>query len=367
VEHGQITRLPRHFRSNGRCFDPTDHLSTGMRITRRALTQAGQPVALTIGNFDGVHLGHQAMLMRLKQAAERLGIASCVMTFEPHPREFLVPDQAPTRLTNLREKLELLAELGLDRVQICHFNRKFAEISAEAFIVRMLQQELDVRWLLIGDDFRFGTRRTGDIALLQKFSSQPGGIELEVMPSFMVDGLRVSSTAVRNALACSDLDLARRLLGRPYRISGRVVDGNKLGKKIGFPTANIQLKHNRPPLKGIFVVEVCWQKDAFHSEQIRGVASLGVRPTILDHGQSVLEVHLFDFNEEIYGQHLRVDFLHKLRDEEKYPDLQTLARQIEQDIAHAKNYFSQADTILHETARLDSQYDYRLQENPESA
>jgi riboflavin kinase / FMN adenylyltransferase len=359
-----IESLPRSQRV---CCSPTKILSSGMRITRRASAHARQPVALTIGNFDGVHLGHQAMLVRLKQAAERLGIAACVMTFEPHPREFFAPSQAPTRLTNLREKLELLAEMELDQVQIYRFNHEFAQISAEAFISRILQQELNVRWLLIGDDFRFGAQRAGDLALLQKFASQPGGIELEVMPSFLIDGLRVSSTAIREALASGNLDLARCLLGRPYSISGRVVDGNKLGKRIGFPTANIQLKHNRPPLSGIFVVEIRGEWDSPCSNLIKGVASLGVRPTILDHGKPVLEVHLFDFDQEIYGQHLRVDFLHKLRDEEKYPDLETLIRQIEQDVTHAKTYFTQAAPPLLETARLNSQHDYRLQKNSKLA
>lgn len=338
-----------------------------MRITRRASTQAKQPVALTIGNFDGVHLGHQAMLARVKQAAGCLGMTACVMTFEPHPREFFTPDQAPTRLTSLREKLELLAELRLDQVQIYRFNHEFAQISAEAFITRMLQQELNVRWLLIGDDFRFGAQRTGDIALLQKVASQPGGIELEIMPSFLIDGLRVSSTAIRDALADGNLELAKRLLGRPYSISGRVVDGNKLGKRIGFPTANIQLKHNRPPLSGIFVAEVIIEGDSPHSKRIKGIASLGVRPTILDYGKPVLEVHLFDFEQEIYGQHLRVEFLHKLRDEEKYPDLETLTKQIEQDVINAKTYFSKPASSLKEAARLISQHDYRLQKNSKLA
>lgn len=338
-----------------------------MRITRRASIQASQPVALTIGNFDGVHLGHQAMLTRVKQAAKRLGIASCVMTFEPHPREFFTPDRAPTRLTNLREKLEYLAELELDQVQIFRFDNQFANISAETFVTHTLKRVLNVRWLLIGDDFRFGARRAGDLALLRQFASRPNGIELEVMPSFMIDGLRVSSTAIRDALACGNLDLAKCLLGRPYSISGRVVNGNKLGKKMGFPTANIQLKHNRPPLSGIFVVEITRQKNTLNAERIKGVASLGIRPTILDHGKPVLEVHLFDFDQDIYGQHLHVDFLHKLRDEEKYPDLETLTQQIERDVAHAKAYFSRADTIPHETARLNSQHDYRLQKNPEPA
>ena len=309
-----------------------------MRVSHGIPVQAEAPVALTIGNFDGVHLGHQAMLARLKDAAARLGLTTCVMIFEPHPREFFAPDKAPTRLTSLREKLELLAAAGVERVQICRFNFDFAKIHAEDFIVRILQQGLAVRWLLVGDDFRFGARRAGDFDMLKAFSASCG-FEVEEMPGYTVDGLRVSSTAVRQALATGDLDLVRRLLGRSYSISGRVVSGDKLGKKIGFPTANIQLKHNRPPLSGIFAVEVGGTNATFSASPLQGVASLGVRPTIHDLGMPVLEVHLFDFNREIYGKHLRVHFLHKLRDEEKYPDLPSLVKQIGQDVLDARNFF----------------------------
>lgn len=326
-----------------------------MRITRRAAASREEPVALTIGNFDGVHLGHQAMIARLKRAARRLGVASCVMTFEPHPRELLMPDRAPARLTNLHEKLELLANLGVDRVQIYRFNHAFAKISAELFITRILLQEMNVRWLLIGEDFRFGARRLGDIALLQKFFSESGERELEVMSPVALDELRVSSTAVRHALASDDLDLAAELLGRPFTMGGRVVDGLKLGKKLGFPTANIQLKDHYPLLNGIFVVEASWRDGdgSGFTRRARGVASLGVRPTVLEYAQPVLEVHLFDFDEDIYGQRLRIEFLQKLRDEEKFPDMETLVKQIEQDVVRAKAYFSQMDSSMHATACLD--------------
>lgn len=312
-----------------------------MQVCRRASSKPEVPIALTIGNFDGVHLGHQAMLTRLKQVAQQLHIASCVMTFEPHPREFLTPHQAPTRLTSLREKLELLAESGIDRVQIYPFNHDFAKIDAATFITCILQQKLAVRWLLVGDDFRFGEKRAGDVEMLTKYSTHSNNFKIEIMPSYSVDGLRVSSTAIRKALACGDLKLAERLLGRPYSISGRVVDGDKLGKQIGFPTANIQLKHNHPPLTGIFVVAV----SATHSSlpaTMHGVASLGIRPTTHTNGKPVLEVHLFDFCNEIYGHHLRVHFLYKLRNEEKYPDLETLTKQIKRDIDNAKDYFMTA-------------------------
>jgi riboflavin kinase/FMN adenylyltransferase len=309
-----------------------------VQVNRGIPTQAEKPVALVIGNFDGVHLGHQAMLSRLKETSKRLNLASCVMTFEPHPREFFAPDQAPTRLTSLREKLELLAEYGVDQVQICRFNYDFAKIGAKEFVAHILQQGLAAQWVLVGDDFRFGARRAGDLAMLRSLSSSYG-FEVEEMSTYNVDGIRVSSTAVRKALSSDDLGLARRLLGRPYSISGKVVNGDKLGRRIGFPTANMQLRHNRPPLSGIFAVEVRGALDTSPQQVTRGVASLGVRPTVHEDGKPVLEVHLFDFNQEIYGQHLRMDFLHKLRDEEKYSDLDTLIRQIRLDVENAKKYF----------------------------
>ena len=305
-----------------------------MRIFHGVPKQAETPVALTVGNFDGVHLGHQAMLQRLEAAAQALGVPSCVLTFEPHPREFFAPDQAPTRLTNLREKLELMAEFGVERVHVCRFNYEFAKITAGDFIERILSRGLGARWMLVGDDFRFGARRAGDLELLNQAAPRCG-FEVVAMPSVGLEGMRVSSTAIRNALAAGQVELAKRLLGRPYSISGRVVDGDKLGKKIGFPTANIQLKHNRPPVSGIFVVQV----EGLGEKPLPGVASLGVRPTVRQDGKPTLEVHLFDFDQKIYRRHLRVDFLHKLRDEEKYPDLDTLIRQIALDVENARQYF----------------------------
>ena len=298
------------------------------------------PLALTIGNFDGVHLGHQAMLSRLRHTANTLGIAACVMTFEPHPREFFAPDQAPTRLTSFREKIEQLAKSDVDYVRVYRFNYDFAKINPEEFVSKLLQNELSVRWLLVGDDFRFGSRRAGDFALLNALSKQHG-FEVEEMPSFLIDNQRVSSSRIRKALDEGDLQTADRFLGRPYSMSGRVIDGDKLGKKLGFPTANIQIKHNRPPLSGIFAVNVYGAVKSAPSLALPGVASLGVRPTVHKNGKPVLEVHLFDFDQPIYGYHLRVDFLHKLRDEEKYPNLDILIQQIKQDIIQAKNFFNQ--------------------------
>ncbi|WP_295626552.1 bifunctional riboflavin kinase/FAD synthetase [uncultured Nitrosomonas sp.] len=309
-----------------------------MHTWRKVSAHAKTPVALTIGNFDGVHLGHQAILTRLKDVANQLGLPACVMTFEPHPREFFAPDQAPARLTSLREKLSRLIQAEIDSIHICRFNDDFARINPERFITQILNQDLRVRWLLVGDDFRFGARRAGDIAMLQALSAE-NNYTLEVMPSIAIGNQRVSSTAIRQALITGDLDAATKLLGRPYSINGRVINGDKLGRQIGFPTANIQLKHNLLPLSGIFVVSVYGANSSSSEIPLPGVASLGVRPTIHENGKPVLEVHLFDFADEIYGQHLRVDFLHKLRDEEKYADIAMLIRQIEKDVAQAKEFF----------------------------
>ncbi len=309
-----------------------------MRITRGIPAAATSSVALTIGNFDGVHLGHRAMLDELARAARRLNVPACVMLFEPQPREFFAPDVAPARLTSLREKLELLEVSGVNHVHVCRFNYAFAQIAAQDFIERVLVRGLGVCWLQVGDDFRFGARRAGDFVMLKRQAGRLG-YEVQALPTVMMEGVRVSSTAVRDALAAGDCARASRLLGRPYGISGRVVRGDQLGRKLGFPTANVQMKHNRAPLAGIFAVEVDGARGKTGGV-VRGAASLGVRPTVKAQGEAVLEVYLFDFKEEIYGKHVRVDFLHKLRDEEKYADLEILKRQIEFDVENAKAYFT---------------------------
>lgn len=309
-----------------------------MRLTRGVPAAAAGPTALTIGNFDGVHLGHQAMLAELKRAAARLGVPACVLTFEPHPREFFAPDKAPTRLTSLREKLELLAACGVEQVHLCRFDYRFAQITAEDFIERVVARGLGARWLLAGDDFRFGARRAGDLVMLKRNAPRLG-LEVSAMASVMQDGQRVSSTAVRKALAAGELARAERLLGRAYSISGRVVRGDGLGRKLGFPTANVQMKHNRPPLSGIFAARL----HGAAAGPLRGVASLGVRPTVRQQGAPVLEVHALDFDGELYRRHVRVEFLHRFRDEEKYADLATLTRRIALDVENAKNYFGRKD------------------------
>ncbi len=304
-----------------------------MLVFRGIPEKAETPVALTIGNFDGVHLGHQAVLARLVQKAQSLSVPSCVMTFEPHPREFFDPENAPARLTDMREKLSLFAKLGIDRVHVCRFDDKFAKMESREFESR-IHSGLDAKWVLIGDDFRYGARRKGDFASMHEAGAE-FGFEVESMHSVRLDEHRISSTLVREAVRSGKFDLAKSLLGRDYSIVGRVVHGNKLGKTLGFPTANIRLRHNKPPLSGIHVVEV----HGINETPVRGVASLGVRPTVIEKGKPVLEVYLFDFEKNLYGARLKVDFLFKLREEQKFPDLETLKWQIGQDVLNAKKYF----------------------------
>lgn len=299
------------------------------------LHRANRPNAVTIGNFDGIHLGHQAMLARLTARAASVGALPAVLTFEPHPREIFTPDSAPTRLTSLREKLEILRALGVAHVHVCRFSKPFAALSAEEFVQRILVQGLKARYVLVGDDFRFGAKRAGDFAMLHRLG-QAHGFEAEALHTVEAAGQRASSTAVREALAAGDMAMAAQLLGRPYSISGRVVGGDRLGRQIGYPTANIQLKHNKPPVKGIFAVRVQGLRGDQNSPDWPGVASLGTRPTVHANGLPTLEVHLFNFDRNIYRQHLRVEFLHKLRDEAKFPDLATLIAQIDLDAQQAR-------------------------------
>jgi riboflavin kinase/FMN adenylyltransferase len=294
--------------------------------------RTSRPNAVTIGNFDGIHLGHQAMLARLTARAASVGAAPAVLTFEPHPREIFTPESAPTRLTSLREKLEILRSLGVAHVHVCRFTKPFAALSPDEFVQRILVQGLNAHYVLVGDDFRFGAKRAGDFALLKQLG-QTHGFEAEALHTVEAAGQRASSTAVREALAAGDMAMAAQLLGRPYSISGRVIGGDQLGRKIGYPTANIQLKHNKPPVKGIFAVRV---QGLATGANWPGVASLGTRPTVHANGRPTLEVHLFNFNQSIYRQHLRVEFLHKLRDEAKFPDLETLIAQIDLDAQQAR-------------------------------
>ena len=308
-----------------------------MQILRGLYSPDTQPVALTVGNFDGVHLGHQALLADLKEAARARGLQTAVVIFEPHPREFLTPEQAPARLSSLREKLQFFATFGIDRVHVCRFDARFAQMSAPDFI-NTLYDKLFARFILIGDDFRFGSGRTGDFALLEKIAAVRD-FEVQAVRSVMHDGVRISSTAVRAALTSGQLRTAQRYLGRHYSMSGRVVRGDQVGRQLGFPTANIQVRHPRLPLSGIYVAQV-------HAEGLgvlQGAASMGIRPTVKRDARPTLEVHLFEFDQQIYGKHLRVEFLQKLRDEEKYPDLATLTYHIALDVQHAKEWFEKHD------------------------
>jgi len=298
----------------------------------RGFPSASRHAAVTIGNFDGVHRGHQAMLTRLVEAAEDLELPPTVLTFDPHPREFFARDTAPARLSTIRSKLEQFAALGVARVHIARFDARFAALTAQEFIERILVGALKTRWVLVGQDFRFGRGRSGDLALLR---ASARSFSVEAMPTVSVAGQRVSSTTIRDALGKGELERAGEMLGRPYAISGRVAHGDKLGRNLGFPTANVPLRH-KAALSGVFAVRVRGLGGAPRA----GVASLGVRPTVKADARPLLEVFVFDFDEAVYGRHVQVEFLHKLRDEERYADLDALTRQIRADVALAREYFS---------------------------
>ena len=306
-----------------------------MRVVFGVPEREKSSTALTIGNFDGLHLGHRAMLDRLKLKAAELGVSTSVMIFEPHPRELFAPDQAPARLSSLREKLALLESCGIDFTYLCHFDRKFAALTADEFITRTLVQGLAAKYVIVGEDFCFGKGRAGNVTTL-RMAGRQHGFELETLPTVAIDGLRVSSSGVRNALAAGDLKLAEKLLGRPYAIAGRVGHGNKLGRTLGFPTANVQLKRKRIALHGVFVVTV----SGLDKLPLPGAASLGFRPSIGEGLKPTLEVFLLDFDRDIYGAHVTVNFLHKLRDEAKFESLDELKAWIAKDVAATKKFFS---------------------------
>jgi riboflavin kinase/FMN adenylyltransferase len=301
-----------------------------MVVTHGSLQPSGSGCALTIGNFDGVHRGHRALIDRVTAKADELRLTSCVLTFEPHPREFFAGAAAPARLTRLRDKLELMEQAGVTRVHVARFDARFAALTAARFVDEVLVRGLEAAWLLVGRDFRYGERRGGDFATLAD-QARRQGFALENMPDVTFEGQRVSSSTVRAALARGDLRAAERLLGHPYTISGRVAHGAKLGRDLGFPTANIVLRHPTP-LSGIYVVEA--------GDFGRGVASVGTRPTVNPLAIPLLEVHLFDCDRELYGEHLRVRFLEKLRDEEKYDGLDALREAIAADARRARDYFA---------------------------
>ncbi|MFJ3053603.1 bifunctional riboflavin kinase/FAD synthetase [Pseudomonas nitroreducens] len=287
----------------------------------------------TIGNFDGVHLGHQAILGRLRERSLELGVPSCVVIFEPQPREFFAPDAAPVRLSRLREKLELLRQYGVDFVLCLAFNRRLRELSAAEFVRQVLVEGLRVRHLEVGDDFRFGCDRSGDFAFLVNASAEQG-FTVEAATTVEVDGMRVSSSRIRKDLADGDLHMVERLLGRPYRLSGRVLHGQKLGRTLGSPTANIQLKRRKAPLNGVYLVSTL-----VAGQRRNGVANIGTRPSVNGDGRPHLEVHLLDFAGDLYGQHLDITFQQKLRDEQRFASLEALKAAILADIAAARAYW----------------------------
>ncbi|MDG2946957.1 bifunctional riboflavin kinase/FAD synthetase [Bisgaard Taxon 10/6] len=313
-----------------------------MRLIRgmHNLRQNFERCALTIGNFDGVHLGHQAVLRHLREKANSLNLPMVVMLFEPQPREYFQGERAPARLMRLRDKLHYLNEAGVDFVICIKFDRAFAALTAEAFIREWLVRKLNVGFLSIGDDFRFGADRKGDFALLQQAGAQ-FGFTVEDNSTFYLREQRISSTAIRTALAQDNLALAESLLGRPYRIFGKVVHGKKLGRTIGFPTANIRLQRQVNPVKGVYAVKVQCEASVRGEKCGRifeGIANIGQRPTV-DGVKQLLEVHLFDFNSNLYGKTISVEFCEKIRDEVKFPSVDALKAQIRQDALTARDYF----------------------------
>ncbi len=284
----------------------------------------------TIGNFDGVHRGHQAILARLRERARELGVPSCVVIFEPQPREYFAPDTAPARLARLRDKLALLAEEGVDRVLCLAFNQRLCKLSAAEFVDTILVDGLGVQHLEVGDDFRFGCDRLGDFDFLMQ-AGVVQGFTVEAAQTVEQNGIRVSSTQVRKALAAADFPLAEQLLGRPYRIAGRVLHGQKLARQLGWPTANVQLKRRRVPFTGVYQVSA-----EIDGTLWPGVANIGVRPTVAGDGSAHLEVHLLDFAGDLYGRRLTVVFHHKLRDEQRFASLEALKSAIDADVAAAR-------------------------------
>lgn len=302
-----------------------------MQVIRHTPSSLQLQCALAIGNFDGMHLGHQALLRKLTETAKTLNLTSAVMTFEPHPREFFAPESAPARLSSMREKLEHFAMAGVEIIYVCRFNRRLAKITPQDFMQTILRESLNAQAILVGEDFRFGAMRAGSI--LDFLEAKFNLISLAQVDLIGKDSIatRVSSTRVRTALAAGDLDLAALLLNRPYSISGKVVHGAKRGRQLGFPTANVHMRHERPALTGVYAVKL---------DGLNSVANLGIRPTIAGVSKLMLEVHVLDFNGNLYDKHVHVEFLHKIRDEMKFDGLDALKAQIKNDVAVARDFFN---------------------------
>ena len=283
----------------------------------------------TIGNFDGVHCGHKTILEALKQQAFESGAKVCVITFEPQPREFFQKEKAPARLSSLREKLALLEECGVDQVLCLPFNERLQSLNADEFVLKVLVEGLDTRYLIVGDDFRYGCDRNGDFSHLEQMGEQHG-FEVCDTRTVAFDKSRISSTRIRKALQANNMDEAGQLLGRPFTMIGRVIKGQQLGRTLGFPTANIRMCRRHLPLQGVYAVRV-----RVNGHRFKAVANLGVRPSVA--GQKpVLEVHVLDFKGDLYNQTLRVEFVEKIRDEQKFESLDALRAAIGNNIETAR-------------------------------
>jgi len=292
-----------------------------------------QGCVLTIGNFDGVHTGHNVVINKLAEKGDVLGLPVVVMVFEPQPLEFFLKDNAPARLTRLREKIGHIQTEPVNTLLVANFNQQFADLDPEYFIKDILVKRLNVKYLVIGDDFHFGKSRRGNFALLQE-AGRRFDFQVTDMASYLMKGHRVSSTQIRDALSNGDLATAKAMLGRDYSVCGKVVHGNKLGREIGFPTANIQMLRKNTAIEGVFAVTMTGLNDS----AVYGVANVGTRPTVNGGTKVVLETHLFDFNQDIYGKQVEVHFKHKIRSEMCFESLDDLKRQIQLDTAQAKTY-----------------------------
>jgi len=290
---------------------------------------------LSIGNFDGVHLGHKAVIKKLAERGAALGLPVVIMIFEPQPLEYFLEDNAPSRLMRLREKVIQFSKLPVDDLLILDFNQYLANYDAEHFIADILIKKLNVKHLVIGDDFHFGKARRGNFGMLKEQGSR-FGFDVEDTGSYYVDGLRVSSTLIRDALGVGDLAEAEKLLGRSFSVCGRVAHGDKRGRTIGYPTANIQMFRKNTPVEGVFAVTMTGIDD----QEYEGVANVGTRPTVDGGSTVILETHLFEFNKEIYGRYVEVHFKRKIRDEIRFQSLEALKNQIENDVADAKKIFA---------------------------
>jgi riboflavin kinase/FMN adenylyltransferase len=304
----------------------------------------------TIGNFDGVHCGHQHILRQLVDKAYSYQLPSVVITFEPQPQEFFAPRVAPARLTRFRDKVEVIADYGIDKLLVIHFNQSFSQLTADAFVQQVLLDKLAIHYLQVGDDFRYGKGRSGNFETLIAIGQQ-AGFRVEKTKTYSFHNERVSSTRIRNALESGDLELTTRLLNRPYWMSGHVQHGEKRGRTIGFPTANVPLHRETPAVSGVFAVRL-WGRDLgnckntlnindlnYNDKQgINGIANIGYRPTV-GGTKGLLEVHLFDFDGDLYGKLVHVDFLHKIREEKKFDSFELLKEQILRDVVEAREYF----------------------------